>query len=301
MDVIPGCLYHKNMHKFPEEYKQIFNETDDDNVPLIESLRRSRKAKLATNNSLNKVIPEPDLEQSAGALLDHNRIYQNDSVPSNNTGPLRGLAMINTSAVTDDRHHSVLRTRNRNVHQLSSIIHENEEENKGTIDFRNRVTPPPLEAGRHSRSVSHNGQNSRRDESFEPLIQNILNDTEEAKANPPPRGDLNSIEQLEMAFNPNREESKHFTSREESKKGLDQPPEEKNLSSPDRSSRKRSISAQNPVRLPPRMETVDPRRPPMMENPSNNFFNSHSRRNMSIEGGRYQPDEEIDDLINSIR
>lgn len=53
----------KNENRFPEEYKRIYEEANEDLIPISSIFGRGKKTRHLTSNSINKIIPLEDTEE----------------------------------------------------------------------------------------------------------------------------------------------------------------------------------------------------------------------------------------------
>jgi len=61
-EIEKGVSYKKNENRFPEEFKQIYEEANEDLIPVSSIFGRSKKTKHLTSNSINKIIPIEETE-----------------------------------------------------------------------------------------------------------------------------------------------------------------------------------------------------------------------------------------------
>ena len=152
---------------------------DEDLVPVKDSIR-NRGQKLLDNSmkKINPIIDPLPLEPS-----DSNRGNQNtDNFPTNNTGIHRGISMNASMSVTNElRYPSNTKSRNTGARELSNIIHEHEEEYKGTIDFKHRRSGMRnLEEFKHPRYLSMREESkSLVNDSIEPMIRPLEDEEDE--------------------------------------------------------------------------------------------------------------------------
>lgn len=270
-----GIEYSATKDKFPEEYNVIYDEANEDLIPIVKSLKkvnkhdRSNKAKLRVI-PINETVRANDLNIEVKHEV-------GDSGPfavkvSNNP-----TMMETPSNVATENKELTTKSRNRTRFQFNDVIQEHEEEGKGTIDFRNRTSLKESGAGRmfmtHREETKHN-----RSESNQPLIKVRDEDVVEKIVR------MNEIQQVDESSDNNSEESKHNKKLEESKHEFESFEE-----------RKRSISAREPTRKiqfnNPQMVSKGP-----LNVKQNNLFQPNSRTEIIM---RVNEDEEdIDELIN---
>jgi hypothetical protein len=207
------------------------------------------------------VTPIADLRENLPTLRDDQKdlssVFRGSAVQN------RVITMINLSTTNEERNTSCRPTRNHGNLHFTSVIPEHEEEGKGTIDFRNRNFLENTNLDRPGCFTQREEEKFNNNDSFNPLIEAESNSDEERKSKSEERKSILLDEQKHPPESDDGEErSIHEQLQIEE--------------------RKRSISAQEPVRKLPKFE-------------QQNDIHRHVAENKFFEN---EQDEEIEELIN---
>ena len=262
-----GISFIKNTDKFPDEYCQLFEGTNDDAIPVVEALKRSKSNNTGKNRDQKKVIPILEYQEKAAILSAQQRNDQPLATFSNTASANINMTHANFST-HEDRDKSVAKTRNRHQFQYSSVIHEHEEEGKGTIDYRNRNGLRNDTTNRHFHThrdeINHN-----RNESRDPLM--LEDQDDQVHSNYSVKRSNQRVEESKLDEHEQDEEMKsnHL---EEGRQNFSRVDLDDSAirSIQMMEERKRSISAQEPVRKLPRFE--EPNSLPQMMLKKNNLI-----------------------------
>lgn len=270
-DVLQGIEYWGNKNKFPEEYNVVYDEVNEDLIPIVKSLKKVNKHD-RSNKARLKVIPINDTVR-----VNDLNIEVKHEISTSEPFALKisnNATMMETpcNIVTENKELTT-KSRNRTRFQFNDVIPEHEEEGKGTIDFRNRTSLK--ESGENRMFMTHREETKHnRTESNQPLIKVRDEDVVENIVR------INNIKQEDESS----EESKHNEHYKESKNMFE-----------DFEERKRSISAREPTRK------IQFNNPELLSNgplnvKQNNLFQPNSRTEMRLQMN--EDEEDIDELIN---
>ena len=180
-EIEKGIKYKNYENRFPEEFRKIYDDANDDLIP-VSGVFRSKKTKNVSTNPNNKVIPIEDTGEDFKRLSLNklNNMNPVESNPTINSANQRGITATSVGGRNLQAFYSANKTRNRNHLQINTVIHEHDEEIKGTIDFRNRNRL--REEEKEQRYYTQREENKhQRDESIDRLIneQNVDYEREE--------------------------------------------------------------------------------------------------------------------------
>lgn len=292
VEVESGIDYEMHMERFPEEYKDLYHEIYNDEVPIVEALKKGKGMRITPSNSLHKVVPIPDLSNGA-QIVTQPKMNHTTELVSANTPRTRIMGRQHTSGGNEDRDLSNLKSRNRSRFQHTNVILEHEEEGKGTIDFRHRT--PFREEAKAQRFMTYREESKhQRNESISPLMHNVYNGDEEP--------DQDSEQKDHDDQSVQNEESKLDRSEESKGEHNFQNIDDAILRSIERvEDRKRSISAREPTRK-IQMTALSSHHKLPAPVQQNNLFEVNSRPvfENSSEANRevVQDEEDIEELIN---
>lgn len=259
-----GIQYSLNMDRFPSEFKKIYN--DEELIPISHSIKKDSKEH--ENQKHKKIVPLPDLSQKNDMILNSDRQSNMPNPFSQQIHSNRNLTLVNHTTSNDDRDSSNIRTRNRNRFHFSSAIPENEEEGKGTIEFKSSRHPHTFTLN-NRRQYSREEIKDRNNESVDPLIyqeDNIEQEIEENVGIESPKSSEESKRNLS-------EESKHNSphrNEAEGVKAIDRFEE-----------RKRSISAREPTRKLHMNRNTEYQLPMQLQ--QNNLFKAQSKPSLGMD------------------
>lgn len=213
------------------------------------------------------MIPITDVRENLPSLRDDQKdlsgVFRGSAVQN------RVMTMVNLSTTNEERNTSCRPTRNHGNLQFTSVIHEQEEEGKGTIDFRNRKIIHNTQLERPGFFTHREEEKFLNNDSFNPLLEAECNSDEDRKSKDEERkSDLQEEQKLPLQSDDGEERSIHERLQIEE--------------------RKRSISAQDPVRKIPKFEREEDSQRQVIEN--NLFKNEQKISN--------RDKEEIEELIN---
>ena len=309
--VIPGEIeqgidYEDNQDKFPDEYKKLFEEENQNLVPISQAIKRTTKPVAGKEK---KVLPIPEIAKendlSVNPNLDLNPIDFNPLKTPNNVMTTNGTPSNNN----EPREFKRQKSRNRTRFDLTNPIIEHEEEGKGTIEFRNgrfKEESKRQNIMTYGTDRQHMRESSQRENLMNDSQQFLLLDREEEVKHTfrimnHNRQDL-TLREIRRKDSESSERSsskpKKEDSEEEEEKKL---PEKFILNDPDLRSiekydAKRSISAKEPLRmkkLEPHLPSVELKGPLNVKRDS--LFESKSKQVIMPEN----QEEDIDQLINN--
>ena len=303
-EIEQGIEYSDYKDRFPAEYKKIYEESQENLIPISQSLKRNNKPIQAQKEN-QKIVPLTELTK--GNDLNIN-IKPDFSIQENNAFVTPNNMFTNETPGNKEQEGSHIRnSRNRRRFDLTNPIIENEEEGKGTIEFKNRgrlkeeVKRPTFVSYREERPDFLN-------DSSQPMIKEDNEESKHANLNDESldnalrminEAENQQIKPIKMIYweKDEKQESSEDNSDEEEK----EPPikDNINLDPIDRIESRRSISAKEPVRMTKLSYSSSSRPQVALKGNLNVKQNALFRENQAPELIiQPQDEEDIDEIIN---